>query len=190
MAIRAGRQAMVPVIVGANDADLGASTAKTKDELFALFGPLASQARALYDPKRDASLKELIQAIIADRTMVEPSRNLAELTTKSGQPAYFYRFSYVPEAQREKVSGAAHGSEIVFAVDAVAPVLKEKAGAVDVGIGHTMSGYWAAFVKTGDPNGGGRPEWPRYDSTARSVLNFTNSGVTFGPDPLKARLDL
>ena len=43
MAIRAGRQAMVPVIVGANDADLGASTAKTKDELFALFGPLASR---------------------------------------------------------------------------------------------------------------------------------------------------
>ena len=41
---------MVPVIVGANDADLAASPAQTKEALFAQFGVLASQARALYDP--------------------------------------------------------------------------------------------------------------------------------------------
>jgi len=45
-------------------------------------------------------------------------------------------------------------------------------------------------VRTGDPKGGSRPEWPRYDPTARSVLNFTNTGVTVGADPLKTRLDL
>ena len=61
--------------------------------------------------------------------MIEPSRNLAELMSKAGQPAYFYRFSYVPEAQREKIPGATHGSEIVFACDAVAAVLNGKATA-------------------------------------------------------------
>jgi para-nitrobenzyl esterase len=30
-------------------------------------------------------------------------------------------------------------------------------------MGRMMSGYWVDFVKTGDPNGEGRPEWPRYD---------------------------
>jgi para-nitrobenzyl esterase len=39
-------------------------------------------------------------------------------------------------------------------------------------------------------NGGGRPEWRRYDPAGRDVLNFTNTGVKFGPDPLKERLDL
>jgi len=189
-AVRNGRWAMVPVLVGANDADLAGSPAQTKNALFALFGPLAPQARALYDPKGEASLEDLIQTIMADRSMVEPSRNLAELVTKAGQPAYFYRFSYVPEVQRGKVPGATHAAEILFAFDGVSVALKDKATKADVAMGQTMSGYWVAFVKTGDPNGGGRPEWPRYDPSGRDVLNFANTGVTFGADPLKARLDL
>jgi hypothetical protein len=44
------------------------------------------------------------------------------------------------------------------AFDAVAPILKDKANAADVAMAKTMSGYWVAFVKTGDPNGDGRPE--------------------------------
>jgi hypothetical protein len=61
---RAGKQAMVPVIVGANDPDLSSSPAQTKDTVFALFGPLAPTERALYDPKDEDSLKDLIKAVI------------------------------------------------------------------------------------------------------------------------------
>jgi para-nitrobenzyl esterase len=46
-ALAAGHQAMVPVIVGANDRDLGIGRAETKDDLFALFGNLAPSRRAL-----------------------------------------------------------------------------------------------------------------------------------------------
>ena len=189
-ALYAGRHAMVPVISGANDMDLAITPAQTKEGLFALFDTLAVQARALYDPKGEASLKPLIQAIIADRVMVEPSRNAVALTAKAGEPAYHYRFSYVPEVQRGNLPGALHGAEIAFAFDAISPVLKGGTSAADLAMAQTMSGYWAAFVKTGDPNGEGRPEWPRYDPATGNVLNFTNTGVIFGADPLKARLDL
>jgi para-nitrobenzyl esterase len=177
MALRAGRQAMVPVMTGANDMDLAISPAQTKEGVFALFGPLASKARALYDPNGEASLKALIQAVIADQIMIEPSRNLAELTTEAGQPAYFYRFSYVGETQRGTMPGAPHAGEIPYAFDAAAFALKDKASAADMATAKTMSGYWAAFVKTGDPKGGGRPEWPRYDPASENVLNFTIAGV-------------
>jgi para-nitrobenzyl esterase len=103
--------------------------------VFALFGPLAPQAHQLYDPRGDASFKDLVQAVIADQTMVEPSRHLAESMTQSGQPTYFYRFSYVAEEQRGKVPGATHGAEIPYAFDLVSPFLKDKATQADVDMG-------------------------------------------------------
>ena len=194
-ALRGGRQAMVPVICGANNFDLAPSVAATEDAVFAQFGALAGQARALYDPNGDASLKALIQAVYADRTMIEPTRHLAEMMTKAGQPAYYYRFSYVGEPYREKLPGALHGLEIPYAYDL--PVafdgktfVMEAKPEADQAMARTMAGYWANFVRTGDPNGADVPEWPRYDPVAKDVLDFTNTGVTVGPDPLRARLDL
>jgi para-nitrobenzyl esterase len=188
--LRAGRQAMVPLLVGANDADLAASPAHTKDALFARFGSLASRARKLYDPNGDVSFKDLTQAIVADETMVEPSRHLAELMTRAGPPVYFYRFYYMPEALREKTHGATHGAEVPFAFDMVSALFRDKASEADLAMARTMSGYWIDFVKAGDPNSGGRPVWPRYDPATGDVLNFTNAGVCFDPDPLKAQLDV
>lgn len=37
-------------------------------------------------------------------------------------------------------------------------------------------GAWTNFAETGDPNGGTLPKWPKFDPTARSYLDFTNSG--------------
>ena len=116
-ALRGGRQAMVPVICGANNVDLAASVAETKDAVFAQFGALASRARELYDPQGDASLKVLKQVVYADRTIVEPTRHLAAAMTRAGQPAYYYRFSYVDEAYRDAVPGVIHGLEMPFTYD-------------------------------------------------------------------------
>jgi para-nitrobenzyl esterase len=194
-ALRGGRQAMVPVICGANNFDLAPSVAETKDAVFAQFGAHATRARAVYDPSGDASLKALTQAVYGDRTMIEPTRHLAEMMTRAGQPAYYYRFSYVGEPYREQLPGAFHGFEIPYAYDmpvafdGKAFVLEEK-GEADQAMAQTMAGYWADFVRTGDPNGAGRPEWPPYDPVAKDVLDFTDAGVSAGPDPLKDRLDL
>ena len=39
-----------------------------------------------------------------------------------------------------------------------------------------MQQYWTNFAKTGNPNGGELVNWPKYDSTARAYLNFTDAG--------------
>jgi para-nitrobenzyl esterase len=96
----------------------------------------------------------------------------------------------VPEALREKMHGATHGAEVPFVFDMVGALFRDKASEADLAMARTMSGYWIDFVKAGDPNGGGRPVWPRYDPATGDVLNFTNAGVCFDPDPLKARLDV
>ena len=99
-ALAAGRQAVVPVIVGANDRDLPIGTASTKYELFGLFGPDAEQARKLYDPLATQTLDELKQQVFADRTLVEPARHFANEMSRTGQTVWLYRFAYVSEAQR------------------------------------------------------------------------------------------
>ena len=189
-AFAAGRQAMVPVIVGANSRDLGIGMAATKDDLFVLFGGHATEARALYDPEGSETLDELKQQILADMTLVEPSRHLADEMARAGEPVWWYRFSYVAEAERETQRGTLHGFEIPYTFDIPAALVGDEVTDADKAMAALGSAYWVAFGKTGDPNGGGRPEWPRHDPSMDRVINFTNDGAIVGPDPLKARLDL
>ena len=191
-AIASGHCAKVPIIIGANNRDLPVGVANSKDELFAVFGSHADEARKLYDPQGDANLDELKQQVFADKTMTEPARHLADLVAKSGQPVWLYRFSYVAEALRSNPAwkGTLHGFEIPYTLNLPAAVVKDKVTADDKKMGATASAYWASFGKSGDPNGDGRPQWPRYQTGVDKIIDFTNSGVTVGPDPIKARLDL
>lgn len=40
-----------------------------------------------------------------------------------------------------------------------------------------MQIYWTNFAKTGDPNGAGVPEWPKFDVKTRQYLQFSNEGI-------------
>ncbi len=189
-ALAEGHVAMVPVIIGANDRDLPIGSAKSKDGLFALFGPDSAEARRLYDPRGDLAVEELKQQVFADRTLVEPARHFANEMTRAGQSAWLYRFGYVSESQRGKMMGCLHGMEIPFTLDIPAALVLEKVTGTDKIMADLASAYWVQFAKTGDPNGSGRPEWPRHDPAVDRIIHFTNSGIIVGPDPLKLRLDL
>ena len=190
VALTAGHQAMVPVVIGANDRDLSIGTANSKDDLFAAFGADAAEARKLHDPRGDQTLEELKQQILADKTLVEPARHLADVVARSGQPVWLYRFAYVSQAQRAKNMGSLHGFEIPFTMNIPSAIVIDKVTPTDKAMADIASGYWVQFGLTGDPNGGGRPVWPRHDPAADRILHFTNSGVIVGTDPLKPRLDL
>jgi para-nitrobenzyl esterase len=164
--------------------------AQTKDELFAISGTHASDARKLYDPRGDQTLDELKQQVFADVMMVEPARHFANEMARAGNPVWLYRFAYVSQAQRGQLMGTMHGFEIPFTLDIPAAIVRDKVNPTDKVMGDVASGYWAQFGRTGDPNGEGRPAWPRYDPALDRILHFTNSGVILGTDSLKPRLDL
>jgi para-nitrobenzyl esterase len=190
-ALAAGHLAMVPVIVGANDRELALGVAKTKDDVFTVFGPNAVQARGLYDPLGDQTLDELKQQVFADKTLVEPARHFANQAARAGLPVWLYRFAYVSQSQRGQLMGTQHGFEIPFVLNVPSALVgADKVTPTDKIMAAVASAYWAQFGKTGDPNGAGRPTWPRYDPSVDRLIHFTNSGVIVGTDPLKARLDL
>ncbi len=191
-AFAAGRQAPVPVIVGANSRDLGIGEAATKDDLFALFGNHAAEARTLYDPTGQEALDELTQQVLADKTLVEPSRHLADEMIRAGQLTWWYRFSYVAEALRNDPTwkGTLHGFEIPYTLNIPNALVKDKVTPADWAMATLASAYWVQFATSGDPNGGSWPRWPHHDPSVGRVFDFTNRGATFGADTLKPRLDL
>ena len=189
-AYAAGRGAKIPLIIGANSADIGFTTARTMDELLAPFGPARDKARAVYDPDNTGNVREVGTRIASDQMMVEPARFLARTLAALGQPAYLYRFSYVAESMRSQWKGAPHATEIPFVFDTVVARYGRDLTQADKAMAEAANAYWVNFAKTGNPNGAGLPKWPAYKATSDLLLDFSNNGPVGGPDPWKNRLDL
>lgn len=182
----------LPMIVGADEADLGLNRAPSKDAAFAAFGPLAAEARAAYDPAGTATLDEVNGMIGRDRTMIEPARLVARTIAANGKPAFLFRFSYVAEAQRGKpIKGAEHSSEVVYAFDRLGALLGDKVAATDAAVASTMHHYWVNFSLTGNPNDAGLPIWSPVTAADDPLLEFQADGrAVTKVDPWKARLDV
>ena len=192
VAYRAGRQAKVPLLVGANSADIGFGAAKDIDGLFAPFGPRRTEAMAAYNATPDSDVRKVGAVVAMDRMMVEPARFVASQFAARGLPTYEYRFSYVAESMRpEWTTGAPHATEIPYVFDTVAAKYGPKLTATDEKAARTVNAYWTNFAKTGDPNGPGLPAWPRYAAAKDQLMNFQPDGTARSEaDPWKARLDL
>ncbi len=199
-AYRSGRFAHVPLLIGANSADLGITNAKTMTQALAPFGADRHRALAAYDPDHSNDVHLVAARIASDSVMVEPARFDATEFAAHGVAAYEYRFSYVAPAAaaaqrtgpfaKMTVPGAQHASEIPYVFDTIAAVLGSSVTPEDQSTGEAASSYWANFAKTGNPSGGSLPAWPAYSPKSDELMNFTENGPTPMPDPWRARLDL
>jgi len=193
-AYEAGRQAQVPLIIGSNSAEVPAGfvNASSKDELLSLFGNLRDQAIAAYDPDGTTEFAKMLTMVNTDKVWAEPARFTARAFAAKGQPAYLYRFSYVPAAMQQIMRyGAPHGSEIPYVFGNPTGRNGATVTPQDQEVAKIMNTYWANFAKTGDPNGNGLPKWPRYNPKSDEIFDFQPDGSPVGaPDPRKARLDV
>ena len=100
---KAGRQAHVPLMIGANSADAGGFVSgATKDAVFSLYGARKADAIATYDPNGTIDLRALITMAARDRVHLEPARMTARAFAAKGSPVYVFRFSYVQSSMRQR----------------------------------------------------------------------------------------
>jgi para-nitrobenzyl esterase len=104
-------------------------------------------------------------------------------------PVYAYRFTRIVPAEGEyKKFKAFHTGEVPYAFNNLSFV-KRPWEASDHQLANSMAEFWVNFVKTGNPNGNGLPEWPAFDSNNKTIL-VLDEVITSKKMPDAERLEL
>ena len=186
--IRAGNHARVPLIVGANDREFGMFPMPPAmvDGMLARFGADRDKVVAAYDPAGTGDKAGIGAGVMSDGAMVEPARLVARLAS-AAQPLR------VPLLLRRIVDAREREGRVPRDGDPVR--LRDGAGEVRrgddgrTGSRRAANAYWTNFARTGDPNGGALPQWPRFSEKDDQLMDFAVAGPAAKADPWKARLD-
>ncbi|XP_058563512.1 carboxylesterase 4A isoform X5 [Neofelis nebulosa] len=119
-------------------------------------------------------------AIFVYSTLQAAHHHRVSLFLDAGFPVYLYEFEHhTPTGVIIKpcTDGADHGDEIHFIFGN--PFSKGHSTVEEKALSLQMMKYWANFARTGNPNGGKLPYWPRYNEEEKYLqLDFiTRVGV-------------
>jgi para-nitrobenzyl esterase len=151
-----------PVIIGTNRAEFGAGPV-TEEALARIFGKWAAEARPFYATS-DPRLGPPDLQFGTDWIFRCPAGRMAELLSARRAPVWRYEFDV-----SENGGLTSHSAEIGW-------VMSPKT----FGKGVSLQDYWTNFAKSGDPNGGGQPDWPRFVPSSQRYVAFDSGGVTPG----------
>ena len=184
-----GTAKLMPVLIGTTAIDVPTHFAPNKLHPLGWFGPDEDAARAAYGFGDHQFLlpPDLIQlnlAIGADITMHEPAHFIASTMHNAGFDAWVYRFTYTAESTRPEHTEQVHAGELPFLFDNLAAKYGDAVTEQDEATAAAFNTYVSNFVKSGNPNSDGLPDWPPITPAEFDVMNFTlDDGPVFGPDP-------
>jgi len=131
----------------------------------------------------------LFHAVATDTALGSRAYHVAELASRNA-PVYYYRFDW-DETRMPNKAGAFHSLEVPFVFGGLnldftlaKLVANKKTVAAAQPLVDKVMAYWGNFVKTGNPNGPGLPEWPKYNSAQKPRL-LLDTTVTVQPVPAK-----
>jgi para-nitrobenzyl esterase len=170
----AGQQKKVPLMIGstARERSLEGGLEAVRKAVTEFYGDLAPKAMeyyttkaSTYPPYGDGGAQ--FATDIMNRC---PSLAIEQFHARAGNVVWAYEFSHAfPEAKR----GASHSGELRYVFGNFPP---GDVADAEKRISSEIQTYWSDYAKTGDPNGGGLPAWPRFDVKARRYLEFTDNG--------------
>ena len=148
------------------------------------FGDMASQYLKLYPAASDVDAQHAAHEACAEEISWN-MRQWAADQSKLGKKAYVYFFTHVQTVNGQpSPAGATHTAEISFAWNNPKGQATQTWNDVDLKLADQMSSYWVNFITTGDPNGSGLPQWPRFKDLATSrvmVLGDTPQAESVAP---------
>jgi para-nitrobenzyl esterase len=165
-----------PVIVGSNKLEFGVDRAQREEAIARAFGPNEAAARAYYHldqppPPDEPRLGSLDDQIGTDIVFRCPAEHMAQLLSAKGAPVWRYEFDSAPNGGK-----TSHAAEISYAF-----------GNSTFAPGLSLKPFWLNFIRIGDPNGTGPPEWPQFTPQRQQHVLFDAKGVTV-EGPLRPQL--
>ena len=149
---------------------------------FAASGRSDDEIRKVYSEARpNLDDREVDIAAWTDGLFTIPAARFADAQRDHNENVWSYRLSWRSPAAEGKL-GACHALDIPFVFDRMdlTAFVGENPPAQ---LAHEIHGAWVRFAKTGDPNGGNLPAWPRHDPATRPTMDFdTPIRVVDNPD--------
>lgn len=188
-----GRVRDVPVLLGSNAdearsliPDLDSVRASTFEaDITKRWGALPPQLLSAYPHATDDQAREARLAFERDLRFGWDIWAWARLAAASANShVYYYHFTRKPPFPDGSVYGgwgASHFAELWYAFNH----LNQEPWAwspADIKLADSISSYWVNFVKTGDPNSKGLPNWPRFTTADEKVL-YLDDPVSVGGVP-------
>lgn len=178
-----------------------------------LYGEKAGEILKLYPASNETEVMDAAQDLAGDRFISYSTWKWLDLATRTGGKAtYYYLYSRKRPPMRAEMGDAAPGlaGGVVRGPQAQANAWPPSRGAVhsaeieyamgnldsnkvyawtpeDYKVSKVMQDYFANFIKTGNPNGSGLPNWPKLDQGQRLIIDVNTRALA---ENVRARYQL
>jgi len=209
----AGEQARVPLLVGWNTEESNARAILAANDptpenlrkaLQTLYGDRASEASKVYAGSTPDEVWQAATDLSSDRFIGFSTWKWADLHGRTSEkPVYRYLYAHprpqttvVPgratsgasaAARPARPRGAVHSAEIEYAMGNLATNKVYAWTPEDDKISEVMQAFFANFVKTGNPNGPGVPQWPAANNGPVTQIMRLDLDSHAEPDKTRAR---
>jgi len=207
----AGEQAKIPLLAGSNSEEMGARVILGQNEptvenfaaaVRKLYGESADEVLKVYAPKTQEEVLQAATDLASARFIAFGTWKWTELQMKTGgKPVYRYLYARVrpqylgmpgqpptaPAGPPPVSRGAVRSAEIQYAMGNLGLDPRDTWVPDDHKVSETMQNYFANFIKTGNPNGPGLPNWPAYDAKTNYMRMRIDVVCAAEPEPDRAR---
>lgn len=187
----------VNVIIGTNS-DEGTmfcrpeALSKYQGDMKKIYGPWADRVMQLYPATSDEESFYAMSDQFRETAFAWPSFAWANLQSQKGRrKIYMYYFDQMQHfnwaGPKLKIRGAGHATDLYYIFYPYFGAKGMTDGEKD--LAKEMRQYWINFVKTGNPNGEGLPQWPLYSRDRKTVMHFKDNKTDLIDVPNREKLE-